>query len=435
MAAKNGFTLLRILVAAVVIALAPGAQAADQKPAPKKERKSSGTLSEGTYRQLERIHDLIAKNKNAEALEKANALRERVSGHYEKAIVHQTIAFIYASQNNFKAALKEFEAALALDALPQQQYEQMLYNVGQIYYADDQPEKAMAKIEQYMAEAMNPIPGDAHIMLASLYAEKKRFRDALPQVDQALAKVEKPKESWLQLKLALHYELKQYPKCAEVLVSLISLVPAKEDYWKQLSSIFFEIKQDKESLAVLALAERQGYIDQENEFRNLANVYMLLDIPYKAGEVLQAGLDRKVLKADEKTLTQLGDAWTMAREYDKAEPVLKQAAAASDKGEIYFRLGQIYVEDEKWKQALDVLDKAMAKTLKNPGDAAFLAGVAAFNLGDSKRALNYLQRALSDDGSRKNATQWIAHIREQQEMEEARRMASQESQPAQGEGG
>ena len=52
---------------------------------------------------------------------------------------------------------------------------------------------------------------------------------------------------------------------AEVLLRLISLVPAKEDYWKQLSSILFEIQKDKESLAVLALADRQGFLDTEGE--------------------------------------------------------------------------------------------------------------------------------------------------------------------------
>lgn len=412
------------LAVALGLALAVPAMAQDAPaPAPKekKQRKATGTLSESMYNQLTRVHELIAKNKNNEALDKATALLDRANGDYEKAMVYQTIGFLHAGNNNYKAALRSFEEALQLDSLPQQPYEELLFNTGQMYYVDDQTAKAIQRIEQYMAETTTPPKPDAHIMLASAYAEQKRFRDALVQVDQAIAKVPNPKEPWLQLKLSLHYELKQWPQCAEVLVRLIALVPAKEDYWKQLSSIFFEIKKDEESMAVLALAERQGFLDLENEVRNLANIYMLLDIPYKAARVMAAGLERKILKSDEKTLTQLGDAWMLAREYEKAEPVLKQAASISGTGDIYFRLGQIYIEDERWKQALEMFEKAQGKSLKNPGEAAFLAGVAAYNLKDKQRAIGLLQRALQFDSTRSNATQWLNHIRQEGEMAEALR--------------
>ncbi|SFF58423.1 TPR repeat-containing protein [Fontimonas thermophila] len=409
--------------------------AAAQAAPKKKERKASGTLSEGTYRQLERIHDLIGKNKNAEALEKSQALLERVGNDYERAVVRQTMAFIYVSQNNYKAAIAAFEEALKLDALPQQPYEQMLYNVAQLYFQDGQTDRAIQSMERYFAEATTEPPADAHILLASAYADRKRFADALPQVDKALAKVKEPKESWLQLKLALHYELKQFPQCAEVLLRLVSLVPAKEDYWKQLSSILFEIQKDRESLAVLALADRQGFLDTEGELRNLANIYLLLNIPYKAAQILERGLEQKILKADEKTLQLLGDAWTMAREYDKAEAALKRAAAISDSGEIYYRLGQIYIEDERWKDALEVLPKAQAKGIKKMGDAAYLEGVAAFQAGNRKRAVEALRKAQGYDESRNNATQWLNHIAQIEEAEAQAAIAAAEAKADKAEGG
>lgn len=403
--------MLAVLLSVAMLAAMPQPGHAQDAPA-KKQRKATGTLSESAYRQLERIHELIAKDRNTEAMERLGAMMERSGNDYEKAIVYQTAAFVHVSQNNYKAAIKAFETAVQLDALPQQPYEQMMFNLAQLYFQDNQTEKAAALLERYFAEATIAPPADAHILLASVYADRKRYRDALPQVDQAIAMAKEPKESWLQLKLALHYELKQFPQCAEVLVQLVQLAPQKEDYWKQLSSVFFEIKRDRESLAVLALAERQGYLDTEGEIRNLANVYLLLEIPYKAAAILQQGLDRKVLKADEKTLSLLGDAWTMAREYDKAEPVLKRAASVADKGDIYFRLGQIYIEDERWKPALEMLEKAQAKGgLKKPGEAAFLEGVAAFNAGNRARAVDALLRAMNHDDSRNNAAQWLGHVR------------------------
>lgn len=425
-------TVATALLAVSVLAAVPVPSAQAQE-APNKQRKATGTLSEGTYRQLERIHDLIGKNKNAEALEKSQALLERVGNDYERAIVRQTMAFIYVSQNNYKAAIAAFEEALKLDALPQQPYEQMLYNVAQLYFQDGQTDRAIQRMEQYFAEATTEPPADSHILLASAYADRKRFREALPQVDKALDKVKEPKESWLQLKLALHYELKQFPQCAEVLLKLISVAPAKEDYWKQLSSILFEIQKDKESLAVLALADRQGFLDTEGELRNLANMYLLLDVPYKAAQILERGLEQKVLKSDEKTLNLLGEAWSMAREYTKAAEAYQRAAAISGSGEIYYRLGQVYFEDERWKDVLDVLEKAQAKGVKKPGDAAFLEGVAAFQSGSRKRAVDALRRAQKYDESRANATQWLNHIAQIEETEAQAAIAAAEAKAAKAE--
>jgi tetratricopeptide (TPR) repeat protein len=401
-----------LAAAGAAVALQAAAQSA-----PRQERQASGTLSESTYRQLERVHELIGRNEDAQAMERAQSLLARVGSDYERAVVRQTMAFIHISQNDYKAAIAAFEEALSLEALPQQPYEQMLYNLAQLYFQDGQTDQAIARMERYFREVRGEPSADAHILLASAYADRKRFGDALPQVDQAIAKAKAPKESWLQLKLALHYELRQYPQCAQVLLRLVSLVPAKEDYWKQWSSILFEIGRDQESLAVLALAERLGFLDTESELRNLANIYLLLNIPYKAAQILEQGLEQGILKADEKTLALAGDAWTMAREYDRAEAVLKRAAAQAGDGEVWYRLGQIYVEDERWPQALDALRKAQSKGTRKQGDAAYLEGVAAFQSGNRKAAVAALRKAQDHDDSRSNATQWLNHIAQIEQAE------------------
>lgn len=63
---------------------------------------------------------------------------------------------------------------------------------------------------------------------------------------------------WLQMKLAISFEQKNYKGCADALVQLIGLVPAKPDYWKQLSSMFCELKLDAESVAVLGQQQQQA---------------------------------------------------------------------------------------------------------------------------------------------------------------------------------
>jgi tetratricopeptide (TPR) repeat protein len=373
-------------------------------------RKSKGTISEGTYKRMERIIDAVGKGDYAGSEAKLVELNENAHGDYEKAIILQTLAFVYASQNKEAQAIKTFEQALATNALPQQVHEQMMFNVAQLYIADDKYDKGMEKLNEYLQESCNPLP-DAHVLLASVYAEKKRWQESLKQVNLALAKSKTAKEPWLQLKLALHYELKDMPKCAEVLVHLVGLAPQKEDYWKQLSGILFEIKKDPEALAVLALAERKGYVDQENEYRNLSNMYMYMEIPLKAGALLERGLTSKQIEPTEKNLESLANAWIVAREYDKAEVAMKKAAAVSSSGELYKRLAQIQIENEKWKDALESLQKAQQKGgVKDPGEVSFLMGVAAVELKQWKIADAALRQAMQHEKTAKMAGQWLAHL-------------------------
>ena len=45
---------------------------------------------------------------------------------------------------------------------------------------------------------------------------------------------------------------------------------------------------------------RQGFIEKPAEINNLYSIYMLLDLPYKAGTLIQQAIDKGKLPADEK---------------------------------------------------------------------------------------------------------------------------------------
>jgi tetratricopeptide (TPR) repeat protein len=250
-------------------------------------RKAVGAMSEVYYRGVESAMDLMTKSKYNEAIDRLSKMTDGGSD-YEKAIVYYNLGFAYSSKNELGNAAKSFEKSLSLNAMPQQQYDQILFNLGQLYVADKQYEVGVRTLERYIAESCTAVTADAHIFLAQAYLEQKKYREALPQDDLAISKSKQVKETWLQLKLAINYELKNYKACAETLVKLISMVPAKADYWKQLSGMFTELKQDAQAVAVLALADRQGFMTTPNEIKNLYTVYMMVDLPYKAGEIGRA---------------------------------------------------------------------------------------------------------------------------------------------------
>lgn len=376
----------------------------------KEQPKVASDMSEGVYHGIEDAMGLLSKQKYPEAIEKLSKMADSGSD-YEKAVVNYNLGLAYASSNKHPEAVKAFAKALSVNALPQSQREQLQYNLGQLYIVVQQADEGIKTLQNYISTACGTVPPEAHIFLANALTEKKRYADALPQIQLAISKSKAPKEPWLQMQLAVAYELKDYKACAETLVQLIQMVPAKPDYWKQLSSLFYEMKQDSQSVAVLALAERQGFIQKPSDFKNLYSVYMMLELPFKAGFLLQDAVDKGKVPGDEKTLESIADAWINARESSRAEATLKKLAGISEKGEYYFKLGAMYGDDERWKESREMLEKAISKGgLKHTGEAWMRLAVADYSMKQVPAAVDALQKASGFDETRKQASEWLKHL-------------------------
>jgi tetratricopeptide (TPR) repeat protein len=373
-------------------------------------RKASGAMSESAYRVVQEATELIAQNKHAQALERLNKMLDSGSD-FEKAVVYYNMGFAHSATENYGKSTEAFAKALQLNALPQQQHEQLQYNLGQLYIAANKPEDGIRTLQQYVTESCGKVPAEAHIYLANALSQAKRYKEAVPEIDRAIEKAGSPKESWLQLKLAINYELKDYKACADALVALIGITPNSSEYWRQLSSMFLQMKKDAEAVAVLALAERQGFVAKPAEIVNLYNVYMMMELPLKAGTLLQQAIDQGKLPADEKHLDQIANAWINAREAQRAEATLKKLAGMADRGEYAFKLGAMYGDNEQWRESKQALERAIEKGgLKRTGEAWMRLAVAHYNLDNMPGTQSALQQALKFDESRKQAGEWLKYL-------------------------
>ena len=372
-----------------------------------KPEKTEAEMSEDTYGTIQSAMELASKQKQGEAIEKLSKISDKGTD-FEKATVNYNLGLIHNSKSDYPNAVKAFAKALSTNALPQKQREQLQYNLGQLYIVTGQNDEGIKTLQNYMANACQPITADAHIFLANALSEKKRYAEALPQIDLAISKSKEAKELWYQMKLAIAYDQKDFKACAEALVLLIGKVPEKSEYWKQLSGIFLELKSEPEAVAVLALAEKQGMLQKPAEVKNLYGVYMMMEIPYKAGTFLEDAMAKNRVPADEANLSALSDAWINAREMTKAETTLKKLASMSEKGDYYYKLGGIYGDNERWKESKEMLEKALSKGgLKRPGEAWMRIAMANYSMKDNIAAIAALQKAITFDESRKQAGEWL----------------------------
>ena len=334
--------------------------------------------------------------------------RKRLNPH-EQALMWQTYAYIQSSQQKYKQATESFEKCLALDALPEAAALNTQYNLGQLYMSIERYDAAVKTLEDWLSKVENPA-GSAYYLLAMAHVQNEDLARALPYARKAVARAKEPVESWLQLLLSLEFELKHYREVADVLEVLVTHFPSKT-YYLQLSAIYNELGREKRSLAVLELAYVQGLLDRESELLNLAQLYLFHDVPYRAAQVLEKGLEEKRIDDEADNWELLGNAWLQAREYDRVIAPLGRAAELSEDGDIYLRLAQVHMERDEFSEALAALEKAFAKGgLKEPGKAYLLLGITHAGAKRYASARKAFDEAQKYEKSRKEARQWIGHV-------------------------
>lgn len=372
---------------------------------------TAATISQSTFKKLQKIEKLIVKSSYRSALEKLNALLPNISKvAIEKAIVLKMISSVYALEGHYSKASNALEQSLATKALPADQEQSALINLVQLYIGQGKNKRAADILEPWIQRA-EEVSSDDYILLANMYAQLKRYRKALPYVKKAIESAKNPKESWYQLQLALHYELKDYPACANTLVQLIKRFSGKKTYWQQLAAVYQQMKQFKNSAAVKELAYRQGLLTETKDIEDLINVLLYIDAPFRAAKLVKQEIDYKRLPADAKNYELLANAWTQAKEFDLAASAMQKASSLSSKGRLFARLGRIYIEQEKWSEAKDALQKAFKKgDLKNPGNLNILLGIACHELKLEIQARKAFKKALAYKETRKIARQWLTYL-------------------------
>jgi len=370
-------------------------------------------ISPRLFENLQKIELLIVDKAYKDALSQLNGLIETLKkGTYEEAVVLRLKASVYIQKEQYPKAITILLKCQQLDVLPDSQQQQLLINLGQLYLAEGQYQKAIDLIEVWLKDNPNPSPG-INALTASAYAQLRQYAKALTFISKAVEAAKEPVEGWLRLKLALHFQLQQYPPAATVLEQLVRLYPDKKVHWTQLSGVYIQLKDYKKSLSVKHLAYQRGLITKSKEVVSIAHLFLFNEAPLKAAVLLEAALNKKEVKHTAKNWELLANAWTLAQEGDQAIAALEIASKLADTGKLYKQLGHSYVENEQWNKAVSALSKALKKGgIKRKGDTYILLGMSYFELKDHPKATEAFKKAKEQKNkkSKKTAQQWIDYL-------------------------
>ncbi|MEW6996744.1 tetratricopeptide repeat protein [Colwelliaceae bacterium BS250] len=374
-------------------------------------------MRERVYAQLARAQAINDKGGFAQGIKVLDQVKDRLSSlnSYERAMLFNFYGFMYYGNNQMSKAIDNFENVVKeKDGIADTLYLSTQFSLAQLYMQQQDFMQAEQALKAWQAANTKPLTGEQHLIFAQIYYQQKDYQGSLVAVDSAIkiriTKGKDIKENWLILKRANHYELKQPKLVTAVLEDLVRLFN-KPQYWLQLSSMYGEIGEEDKQLAVIEAAFQAGFVQKSEDIMTLAQLYIYHQLPFKGAVVLQESMDSGDLTVNEKRLDLLAQAYLLAKEDEKALPVLVKAAEISSSGKFDAQLAQVYLNLERWQDAINSAQTSLDRNnTKNPGDMHLAIGMSYFNLQKYEASLLALANAKRVPASTKMAEQWYQYV-------------------------
>lgn len=411
-----------------VLGAVPVAQA--QEGAAKKEQETRRTpaLRNKVYEKLAEAQAAAEAKDMKTAAEVLDAMlagrRDNELNSYELANVYNLYAFIHYSNEDYTSALQSYENVIKQPDIPLAMEINTRFTVAQLYFVQERWADGIDALNKWFAMTDTP-NASAYVLLAQGYYQLKDYDKALTNINIAIGDYEEkgriPKEQWYNLARFLYAEKNMNTEATETLRELITYYPKKQ-YWVQLSFMYSEQNKEKLQLGAMETAYVQDMLEKDGEYRNMASLFLNAEVPYKASKVLEKGLKAEIVEDNSKNWELLAGALRQAQEVDAAIPAMEKAASKSDDGDLYARLGNIYLDADQNEKAIEAIEKGLSRGgVKRPDNARLVLGMAYFNTDQYTKAREAFRAAARDERSKKYADQWIQYMNS--EIERQRKLA------------
>jgi len=429
---------IRRITAAICLALVGGllavtpVSAQDDEDAAERKSKSQKTkqaqaVSKEVYDRIAKAQEMVDAKDYQGALKSLNTLYnpDKLT-EYEQSNVLNYIGFVYYNMDDIPNAIRTYERMVAIPSLEEQLRKQTTYTLAQLYTMEENYTKALSTLDRWFQLETNPAPEPFILKAQNLY-QVERYSEMIEPIENAMVVAEKRgkeiKEDWYVLLNFAYFRQEDYRKVRDIQKIMLMNWPRKR-YWFSLAGAYTELGEDENLINAYAAANDQGMLEKESELVTMAQLYMQREVPYKAGQLLEAEMASGRVAKNAKNYRLLSQAWQLSMEDEKAIPALTEAARLSTDGELDVRLANALLNTGKYTECVASVENGIRKGgLKSPDNAQISLGMCQYNLRKYNSAITAFQAAAKTTRSRKIANQWINVIRAEIERNEQIRLA------------
>lgn len=355
---------------------------------------------------LEAQNQLIVNNDPAAALRGLSALRVKTLNCYEEGAVLGLSAQIKLRQEDYLGAAADLRSSLDKGYIPVNERPKTLKALSQIYFAENQYDDGLRYMNQWIAAGGQP-SRDEKWTLASVYSLQDRYREALPWAEQVLAADgSNAQRNVYDMLIYLYSNTGQLGKKAALLEQLIERDPSDKTLWQAIAGDYFQADNQRRAFEVQRAMYLGGILSEETEIMQVVNFYNSFDVPYSAARILEKEMNAGRITRSFERLELLAQLYQVAREHERAIPVLTEAAQLNNSSDMYLRLGRSYLDLKKWSEAETALTSALdAGGLRDRGLAWTQIGQSRYERNDRAGAREAFAKANDRTGR-----SWLAFM-------------------------
>lgn len=332
---------------------------------------------------------------------------------YEMASIYNYFGWVYFSLEDVNNAIKYYIKLVdQAPEIPHGMEVQTLSALAKLLLQEERLDESLKYINKWMAAACKE-DSEMYQLRSNIHYFREDKVNALKDITKAVSMEEAagktPPEAWWSLQKALLLDKEDYRTALPILIKMVRHYP-KISTWDQLASVYGILEQEDKQRSALDALHSMGGFTRENQYVNLAYLYLGADYPWKAAKLLQEGVDKKVIKTTSRNLQTLAQAYAAAQEVDKSIPVMEQAAASADDGDLYSQLVVLYLNKDNYKKAIEAGKKAIEKkSLRRPGEVHLNMGIAYFEQKQYDSAIKAFKKAKEYDATARLAANWQRH--------------------------
>lgn len=328
------------------------------------------------------------------------------AGAYEQALAYQLIGIAKTEQDDYPGAIDAYKKAIETDGLDNNAHFQMLLQIGQLQYQEDQFEQANATLDRFLQETRKEDPQVLSLKGGVLY-QMERYDEAAAALKRAIAASDTPNDNWNQMLLASYINQENYSEATALGESLLAKNPNDPRLIFNLATMYAQADQLDKATSTLDAARARNLLD-ERGYRQLYALYLNMDNKEaQAIAVIEDGLAKNVLTPNTEVYTALGQAYYFSDKPNESIEAYRKSLPYATDGENALNLARILSNEEHYADSKKYAQEAIAKGLRRPGDAWIVIGRAEHGLNNRAGLIAAYREAAKFPETKQTAEEWL----------------------------
>lgn len=362
---------------------------------------------------------------------------------YDVVVLNQIKTQIFLQSERYTESIAPLEEALrvgmAYELMDERRIVEFHQILSQLYFQEamdikgtspadqslkaDYLSKAYQAIKVYIERNPNPTEDSLSYAATMIYTQatmdeenpdNELLGEAQRLAERGLLLKLKPKESFYVLILAALQQDGKNEEAAELLEILVKQNPTSKQYWQQLQATYLNLANNApegsvewleyniRTIYTLDRAQKLGILDAPRDHFNRVGILMNIQQFEEAITHLEAGIASGKIEDTLQNWEYLASCYQQVHKELSAINALQNAANKyPDKGEVDFRIANIYYLMDKMDQAYDSGVKALEKgNLKNRNQVLMFVAYMGYELKKYEEVLPIIQEAVDAGADR-----------------------------------